>query len=392
MSDPAPTLVNAPRRVVSLAVLVTVLHLASPRAAQAESYLQVKYEDYRENDGRIHVAAKYGLAQIDLNDATQLTLRGVIDTITGSSPTGEPAPDGSDQVPVSSLEDVRHAAVASLAHAWGDWRVSGEFAWSKEDDYLSLGYSTTLARSFNQKNTELQLGFSFIDDAVQPAFFATAQAKTSRDFLIGINQLLGPNTRLTANVAYGTSSGYLDDPYKIVLKNIELAPGLELGITFPEHRPARKEKLIGFVEVAHYLEKMRAGVESSVRWFHDDHGITSTTLEAAWRQRVGERWIVGPLLRWYRQSAADYYHPDLNNTTIDPVTTPDVTTPFYSSDYRLSAFDATTVGAKVVCTLSERWAFDLTYERYAMKGRDGVTSDSAYATANILTLGGRFTF
>ncbi len=150
--------------------------------------------------------------------------------------------------------------------------------------------------------------------------------------------------------------------------------------------------MIGYFEIAHYLENVRAGIESSLRLFHDDQGINSTTLEAAWRQRVGEHLVIGPLVRWYRQTAADYYHPNLDNTSIVPEIEPDATTPFYSSDYRLSAFDATTLGAKAVYTINEHWGFDVAYERYTMRGRDGVTSRSAYATANILTFGGHFTF
>ncbi len=392
VSPSAQSTSSTGRRIAVLATLAAGLHLASPRALQAESFLEAKYQDYRETDGRIRVAAKYGLAQIDLNDATRLSVRGVVDTITGSSPTGEPAPAGSDQVPLGSLDDVRNAAIVSLAHTTGDWQLSGEFAWSDEHDYLSRGYSATVVRELNKKNTGLQFGLSFIDDSIKPAFFSVARPKTTRDFLIGVSQLLGPNTRITANLSYGTTSGYLDDPYKIVLKTTEIAPGLDLGLTFPEHRPSHKARVIGYFEIAHYLENLRAGIESSVRLFHDDEGINGTTFEAAWRQRLGEHLVIGPLARWYRQTAADYYYPNLDNTSIVPVVEPDANTPFYSSDYRLSAFDATTFGAKAVYHVNEHWAIDVSYERYTMRGRDDVTSRSAYATANILNFGGRFTF
>jgi hypothetical protein len=168
---------------------------------------------------------------------------------------------------------------------------------------------------------------------------------------------------------------------------VELAPGLPLALTFPENRPNRRTKLIGYLEVAHYSERLRGAVETSVRAFRDDQGVTSTTLDLAWRQRLGAKWIFSPFVRWYQQSAADYYHPNLDATPIIPVDDPADATAYYSSDYRLSAFDATTLGAKLTCAWSERWGFDLAYERYTMRGRDGVTSASAYCTANILTVG-----
>ena len=64
--------------------------------------------------------------------------------------------------------------------------------------------------------------------------------------------------------------------------------------------------------------------------------------------------------------------------------------PFYSSDYRLSALRTVTYGLKVIWTPSESWQLDAAFERYDMRGRDGVTPQSAYCQANILTLGARF--
>lgn len=381
-----------PRWFFRWGVLLVLLHLTPPRATRAESLLQVKYEDYRESNNRIHIAARYALAQIDLNDATRLRVRGVIDTITGASPTGAPPSDGSDQVPLAALEDERHAAVASLEHGAAAWMVRGELSWSQEDDYRSLGYAATVVRAMNRRNTELEFGASWGDDSVEPAFFASARSKRAREFLVGVTHLLGRNTRLTATLAHGSTRGYLSDPYKVVLKTVELAPGLGLGLTFPENRPSRREKFAGYLELAHFIARLRAGVEGSLRCFRDDHGIHSVTLETAWRQRIGERWILEPHVRWYRQSAAEYYHPDLDVTGIMPVVAPDATTPHYSSDYRLSAFDAVTLGVKLVWQVNARWSGDAAWARYTMRGRDGVTSPSAYCDANILTLGASVRF
>lgn len=375
-----------------LAVFSSALFLSLPRESAAAASLSYKFQDYREESDRIRVVSHYAMAEVDLGAAARLSARGVVDTITGATPTGEPAPAGSTQVPLSSLEDERHAGVGDLTLSFGDNRVRLEYAYSRESDYLSAGYSGSYVRLLNRKNTEVQVGFSYVDDDIQPRFFAAPRHKVSRDFLVGVTQILSANTMLTLNLGYGTASGFLSDPYKIVQKTTEIIPGLSLPLTFPENRPGRREKTTGFAQVEHFVERLHGSAEASLRLYHDDHGIDSQTLELAWFQRFGPRLIVRPNLRFYRQGAADYYVVRLDDTPIVPVPAPDGGAPFYSSDYRLSKFDAITAGVKVIYEVDQRWAFDAQFEHYAMHGRDGATPESAYAAANIFTIGWRVWF
>jgi len=43
-------------------------------------------------------------------------------------------------------------------------------------------------------------------------------------------------------------------------------------------------------------------------------------------------------------------------------------------------------------TVNAHLSFDAAYERYQMKGRDGVTSQSAFPDADIVTVGARLVF
>lgn len=384
-----PPLVRQKLRSVALA---TTLFAAWPRPAPAESSLQYKYQEYREEADRIRVVSHYALAEVDLDALTRLRARGIMDTITGASPTGVPAPPGSNQVPLAQLEDVRHAVVADIARGFGDTTGKLEFAYSTEDDYLSRGYTLTLLRDLNQKNTQLQFGASYVDDSIRPVFFASGRSKLSRDFLIGVTQLLDANTTLTATASYGTSRGFLSDPYKLVRKTTEIAPGLSLDLTFPENRPNSREKFTGFLELIHMFENVRGSADISYRYLRDDMGVRTRTLEAAWLQRFGAHFIGQVFARFYRQSAAEFYFYDLNLTPIVPAQRPDGAGVLYSSDYRLSAFDATTLGFKAIYEAGDRWSIDATYERYDMQGRDHVTPQSAYATANVFTLGAKLWF
>ena len=58
--------------------------------------------------------------------------------------------------------------------------------------------------------------------------------------MIGVNQLLDPNTLFTANLTIGISDGYLADPYKQVL-----LPDY-FGVTLPEQRPDSRFRQVGY--------------------------------------------------------------------------------------------------------------------------------------------------
>ena len=78
-------------------------------------------------------------------------------------------------------------------------------------------------------------------------------------------------------------------------------------------------------------------LDLSYRFGTDDWGIDSHTVEAKYRLRVGGSAYIEPQLRWYKQSAADFYSLFLTATP----------TGFMSADPRLAAFTAKTVGVKL---------------------------------------------
>ena len=99
-----------------------------------------------------------------------------------------------------------------------------------------------------------------------------------------------------------------------------------------------------------------------------------------------------PSLRAYRQSAADFYFVTLTGTGIVPIVPPTGRAPYYSADYRLSALDTLDYGLKAIWTVTSRWQIDAAYDRYAMHGRDGITSGHAYPQATYATFGLKFAF
>jgi hypothetical protein len=372
-------------------VLAATLVCLSPRGTRAEDSVRYKFQDYQEMGGRIAVKVHGASVEKDLGTATHLKVEGVIDAITGATPNGQPAPAGSDQVPLASLTERRKAWNAALFHQFQRVNVAVGVGNSRESDYVSTGWSINTLTDFNQKNTTLLLGLAGTDDDVR-VFYQTPRArKRTHDVIAGVTQLLDPQTSVTFNLTWGRQRGFLADPYKLVQKDTEIIPGLSLPLTFAENRPAEREKWVALGALNRAFPDLHGAIDLSYRLYHDTYDTTAHTVDVAWFQNCGEKLILRPGLRFHDQSAADFYYYRLDGTTVVPVSGPPRPQgPFYSSDYRLSALQTFTYGLKVIWNASEALQFDAAFERYDMRGTDRITPQSAYCRANIITVGARF--
>ncbi len=375
------------------ALLAAALALALPRpSARAEDFLQYKYENYREEDGRITVVTQSGSADQDVGTYGHLRLTGTIDAVAGATPTGRPAPAGSDQVVLTEIHTRRKAWSGDYSQQVGIVNVDAGFAASRESDYVSLGWSVNTLTDFNEKNTTLRAGIAGTDDRVEVFFEPAYLPKHTNDAILGVTQVLDPLTFVTVNLSVGRSTGYLSEPHKSVEKGVELLPGLVLEEAFGENSPNERTRETLYGAINHAFPKARGAIEASYRLYSDSYGIVAHTVELAWLQHAGSKLVLGPSVRLYRQSAARFYYYNLDDTSVVPVRIPQGLAPYYTSDFRLSAEDSVSYGLKATWKLSERLSLDASYERYVLRGRDGVTPASAYPTAGISNLGVKFTW
>jgi hypothetical protein len=380
-----------PRTLTASALLAAALAFSLPRQpARAEDSVDYKYENYREEDGRITVVTESGSANEDVGAFGHLSLTGTMDAVAGATPTGRPAPDGSDQVVLTEIHTRRKAWSGDYSEQIQNVNIDAGFAESRESDYVSRGWSLNTLTDFNEKNTTLRAGVAGTDDRVE-VFYETAYLpKHTNDAILGVTQVLDPLTFVTLNVSLGRSTGELAEPHKFVEKGIDILPGLVLEESFAENSPNERNRESVYASINRAFPKLKGAIEGSYRFYADSYGIVAHTLQVDWQQHVGPQVILEPMVRLYQQSAARFYYYNLDDTPIVPVRIPNGTGPYYSSDFRLSAEDSTSFGLKATWKASERIHLDASYERYALSGRDGVTPQSAYPTANITTVGIRF--
>ncbi|MDX2110504.1 MAG: DUF3570 domain-containing protein [Verrucomicrobiota bacterium] len=399
------------RNTSKTATVALLLLAITPRIARAEGdSIAAKYAHYVEDDGRMDVHTMSLAAEAQVMDGTTFAATYVVDTLAGATPTGQPAPLGTDLVPMSNIDDERTAGTLNITQKIASIHSIGLLlARSEESDYISSGVALNSIHELNKKNTTLRFGAGYTNDTIEPVFFPFERKKKSYDYIAGVTQVINSRTLLTANFVYGRSKGYNSDPYKLIEKEVEIdpinLPGFTLALTFPENRPELREKYIFFTQLSRHIDALNASTEFSYRFYHDTYGINAHTAEVKYLQRLGDKLILIPSLRYYYQTAADFYYYTLTGTAVEPQSelvdngeggtskvyrdawTTDGRGDFFSADYRLSELSTWNLGLKAVAQLNEHVTGDIAIERYTMHGHDGITPQNAYSASWTITIG-----
>jgi len=347
----------------------------------------LEYEDYSEPGGRIGVTTQTVRADQDLGTDMHVAISGVVDAIAGATPSGQPAPPGSNQVVLTEEHDYRKAWESDFSRQFPGLNVQLGFSRSLEHDYVSNGWSINTLADFNQKNTTLLLGVAGTDDNVEEFFTPGWMGKRKTDAIAGITQLLDPQTSVALNLTWGRSTGFLDDPYKVVQKDIQVLPGIYLPETFSDNRGDFRDKGVAVASLNRDVPGWHGAWEASYRFYADTFGIKANTAELSWFQHLGGKIILEPDLRLYRQNAADFYYYNLDNTAIVPTKFPNPNGTRYSSDARLSAFDEADYSLKLTWKARDWLKLSASFGGYTQRGTDGVTPQSAYYRATVTTAG-----
>lgn len=366
-------------------LFIALLYFYCSTASFAEISFDTRYQYYQEGDGRVGVNSEYSLFSIDLSETLALDGTFLYSALSGASPTGLPPDKPDGQVPTQYLEDERYAATLGLAWKVGAHTLrpgvsfsyegnlqSGLAANSWEGDYLSIGVSLQDTISLNQKNTELVLGLAYTHDDVGANGSDFAATKRTYDAMIGVNQLLGPDTILTFNLGFGWREGYLSDPYKRVLINNEV---------YYDQRPSRKFEQTMLLQLTHFIEPWDASVEASYRFGYNTWGSFSHTFMLSfYKYFLNKRIVIRPSIRFYDQTAAWFYGTEFSGNPA-----------YASADYRLASEATLTVGLQVRWNIiMDRLALDVGYERYNTWGVGNTTSQTAFPDANSFTVGFHF--
>jgi hypothetical protein len=221
---------------------------------------------------------------------------------------------------------------------------------SAEEDFFSATVNASIAHDFNDKNTTVSFGIDNEFDSIHPiggaplpgSDYALAEKQTgskTKDgvgLLLGVTQVMTRNWLTEFNISVDRFKGYLNDPYKFT--SIIDSAGGTTGYEY-EIRPDQRTRKSAYWE-NRVAWSSRISTALSLRYMTDDWSVKSDTaqLHLRWSFSNRDRYLE-PTVRWYRQTAADFFTPFVLNTAKP-------TTGYESSDARLAAFHAVTYGVK----------------------------------------------
>ena len=386
-SEEAAVAVTKPLKISAAlaAATCTLLGTSLPEPVQAQEDPGWNFDTallyYGEDNDRVQDLSVSVLGTRTYLDDRILTLGLTADALTGASPNGAlpqsfvqtfTQPSGKDtydtpanELPIDdTFRDTRVALTASWQQPLGRmYQLSVGASASKEYDYLHLGLNAKISRDFNNRNTTLSGGFAVASDEVDPeggiptglsqmlnvgdlSNRRGSESKELFDVIFGVTQVINRNFVAQLNYSYSDSSGYLSDPFKIVslvdgitgdaVANVPTPSDGPSHIYLYENRPDARAKHSLYTQGKYFMNGKVLDI--SYRYMSDDWEIDSHTVDMRYRFPIGGRSYIEPHLRYYSQTAADFY--TLSLVDGDPL-------PEYaSSDHRLGEFDAITIGAK----------------------------------------------
>ncbi|MBV8465125.1 MAG: DUF3570 domain-containing protein [Burkholderiales bacterium] len=323
----------------AMAIAPTVAHAeVAPDAATVE----FKYLDYLDNNHdrpRMHVTSPTLYVEAPVTANNVIAGSATIDTMSGASAELLNALSGASGI---GVHDKRRAEDLTLTHYFGREVVAVGGGMSDENDYHSRAFNANASWSTDSQNTTLSIGASRSNDRIsadgQPFLH---QTRHTNEFLLGVTQVLTPQSIVQSNLTFSDAHGYLSDPYKIL-----------------DTRPGSRHEMAWLTRYRYYVASWDAALHVDYRYFRDNWKVQAHTLDVSLYQPLGHGWQIVPELRYYSQGAAYFF----SNTFPPPVFGA-----LYSPDERLGAFGAITEGIKASKVLAKNTTLDFSANRYEQR-------------------------
>jgi hypothetical protein len=364
---------------------------------------------YDESDSRVTVTEGIIAAKKTFDYGHFLDLKVTLDSLTGASPTGavpqpavqtftRPSGRGSYQVNAEetplddTFKDTRLQLNGQWTQPWAEhYNISSGLHLSKEYDYTSIGFNSSIAKDLNNKNTTISAGLSYANDTIAPeggrpmplvsvvtttapnnsgeyndgyhqAHALTRQKgdgkKQTLDLLFGLTQVINRRMLMQFNYSFSNSNGYQTDPFKML--SVVNSQGLSQDHLY-ESRPDKRNKHSVYWQTKYHFTQVI--LDASYRYMRDDWSLDSHTLDTRIRYPLSDNLYIEPHIRYYRQTSVEFYYPFLNS--IEPQLK------YATADYRLGALNTYTLGAKVGLSLPSGKKMSVRLEYYTQKPDTG---------------------
>jgi Protein of unknown function (DUF3570) len=310
----------------------------------------IDYSQFKKNGHPITVNSPSVYVMTPLGPSWAVEATGVYDALSGASPRYHSTGGA------SVMSDERKAVDVKVTHYRERSSYSLGVSHSSEHDYVSKALSFGASFSSEDNNTTLNIGLGHSNDSINATDGGVSgdvygKRKKTNEFMVGVTRAVSAWDIAQVNLTYSAGKGYYSDPYK-----------------YFDVRPDKRQQLALLGRWNHHFEGDGSTLRGSYRIYHDNFRINAHTLQLEWVKKATPDLTLTPLVRLYSQSAASFYLDpvyDINDNPIgyDPY---DPTKPV-STDQRLSAFGAVTLGLKGEYRINPAWSIDGKYEKYEQR-------------------------
>jgi len=336
--------------VIGAALFAAAMALPYSQSAFAEaapergivSFKYLNYEDRQPDEERIGIHAYAVNAMVPVAGEWSIGVTYTNDSVSGASP----AYHTSD---ITHMTDLRRAVDVQTTRYFSRGTLAVGTSYSKENDYLSRSYSVQGTLSTEDKNTTFTLGGSLTNDEIFPTFFL-GDNKTKQIYagILGITKVLTKEDIVQLNIGFSRGKGYYSDPYK-----------------WYDVRPDERNSTTLLTRWNHHFDSTDGTFRFDYRYYTDSFNISAHTVNVEYVQPIQNDWSVIPAVRFYSQSAANFY--------VQTPLEPSVDATYYSGDQRLSAFGAVTLGVKITKRIAKHWLIDAKFEHYEQRAEWSVS-------------------
>jgi hypothetical protein len=319
-------------RAGAAAIVLALVASAVPAGVLPEDRADVLYHRYQ--GGGITIDGPSVLIRKKIGESFSVSANYYMDMVSSASI--------DVKLSASPYKEKRTQKSLSIDYLHGKSTYSVAVIDSKESDYVAdtaifslsqdmFGDLTTVSLSYKRgwndvfRNVKLADGSKVRD----PTF---ADQADSRGYSLGVSQILTRNMILALNYEVVTDQGFLNSPYRSVRY---FDAGNPKGFSLEkELYPRTHTSNAGSVRVKYYLP-WRAAFDAQGRVYTDTWGVDAWNVDMTYTQPMWKKWIFDGHLRYYKQTAADFYSDIFPRAQSQN---------FLARDKELATYDAITVG------------------------------------------------
>lgn len=187
-----------------------------------------------------------------------------------------------------------------------------------EDSIMSLGYTNSSENDYEANTVYFSVSQEFFggmstvtmgyangwDEVGRVGNDSFSEEADRRNYQLGLSQVLTRNSLLGIDLEVVSDEGFLQNPYR---QNRYVDPNDPTSFLYqPERYPETRTSTSIATRALYYLP-YRASIRGEYRYFTDSWGIDAHTVELAYVHGLNERWTLEGSVRYYTQSAADFY-------------------------------------------------------------------------------------